>query len=139
MPNRIRSAYFRKKTASGVRLASQFGHAGRNLHEHNGVAVEIAAQLCQVLGNVCHMGAEERRLWMPGDDPVAGVDKFLMTRKIPPVEAPLRMPVEFFPTLVLFIAGAEKGDWVGTVPQYRNLQLAGPLPDRIEPPVVRFD
>src|SRR5437660_12595033 len=73
---------------------------------------------------------------MPRDDPIASGDQLVITGKVPAIERPVRMIVQFLVALVEAVRGCTECDWIRNMNPNRQIQLAAGLPPRIKKHVI---
>ena len=84
------------------------------------LVVEPAADRLQIFRIVGEMGAEEDRLGMSGDDPIAGRQQLLAAGPPRAVKAPVGMPGQLLPALVGFVNRQKECRRIGRVDDYRQ-------------------
>src|SRR5437660_11105482 len=129
---------FVEELSRSSRLASKFSDARRQVNDHVRIAVKILRHVLQIFREVAYVHDNELRLEMPRDDPIASGDQLVITGKVPTIERPVRMIVQFLVALVEAVRGCKECDWIRNMNRHRQIQLAAGLPHRIKTHVINF-
>src|SRR5580704_4985305 len=103
---------------------------------HIGEAVHAFTDVRKILGIIAHMEHNELSLGVAGQNTVACLQQFCVTRKIAAIKGPIRMVIQFLEAFIETIDGKEKSLRIRNVNRYRHAQRTACFPHGVETWIV---
>src|SRR5712691_11604037 len=128
-----------KESTRGVRLSSEFRGSRSDVDVIVRQTVEHTAYVSQILRVAAHVGANESRARMAGNDVFESLEQGFQPWKLRTVEAPFGRASQLVPALVRLFQRLKESDRVANMNEHRKTQFTGPGPNRIEARAIHPD
>src|ERR1700722_1444671 len=103
---------------------------------HIGEAVHAFTDVRKILSIIAHMDHNELSLGVAGQNTVARLQQFCVTRKIAAIKGPIRMRIQFLKAFIETIDGKEESLRIRNVNRYRHAQRPTCFPHGVETWIV---